>query len=72
MIAEHNGAPFRLVPAADRAAFRQAALDLSTSPRTRRNMGRRAQRFFDDHFEWSKIADRIRSSLPHSPVPSAA
>lgn len=67
MIATENGGPFRLTPAGDVDAFRRAALQLKSSPGTRRAMRCRAERFFEAHFEWDRVAARIRSSLDTSP-----
>jgi len=67
MLSEKNGEPFRLTPANDLEAFRQAALKLKSSPGSRRAMRTRAERFFEMHFGWDRIADRVRSSLDASP-----
>jgi len=73
MLVEENGEPFRLTPADDVDAFRRAVLELKSSPGSRETMRIGAERFFETHFGWDRIAGRIRSSLEASPqAPSLA
>lgn len=71
LLAEENGEAFRLTPADDVDAFRRAALELHSSPGSRRTMRARAEYFFTAHFEWNQVAGRIRSSLEALPRASS-
>jgi len=72
IVLEQDGNACTLTPVDDKAAFRRAVLDLEASPEDRRAMGAQARRFFDAHFRWDRIADRILSTLdstvPQSPT----
>lgn len=57
-----DGSPMVLVPAHDREGFAQAATDLAMDCERQDELSRRTRAFFDQHFAWKIIAERLIAS----------
>lgn len=63
MLLAQNDAAFALTPDDDPAAFATVAARLAADAKRRDRMGAAGRRFFDRHFRWSTLADRLLEGL---------
>ena len=70
MIRAEDGRTLVLTPVGAPEAFAAAAVRLARTPGARRRLGARGRRFFDTHFDWRVLADRVLSSLSAAPSSS--
>ena len=63
MLREHDGTAFMLTPADHPSLFAQRAAKLAGVPEAMNALGSAARRYFDAHFTWRTVAQRVEKSL---------